>query len=231
VNQVQARYRETLRTRHHERERVARDIHDTLLQGIQALLFRLQIWEADSAFPVALRAEVAGVVTQAIATVVEGRERILKLRGKELAPEDLVNSLSATGEDEAEGTGTEFQLRVSGRQRSLTADAKQQIFDIGREAIRNAYMHAESTRVIVSIEYKWRTLRLTVRDNGRGIDPAVSEHREGHFGLLGMRERAAELRGKFSIVRLSDGGTEVTVLVPAATAYRRDTVGYQKGRK
>jgi signal transduction histidine kinase len=212
-------YRERLRTRCHERQRIARDIHDTLLQGVQALLFRLQDWESDPALPVALREEVGGVVTEAAAMVVEGRERILSLRGKELVPEDLINSLTAIGEGEAEGTGTAFRLRVHGRRRSLTTFAKQEIVDIGREAIRNAYMHAEATSVTVSIEYRWRTLRLEVRDNGRGIDPAVSERREAHFGLLGMCERATELRGKFSITRLSDRGTAIIVVVPAGTAY------------
>jgi signal transduction histidine kinase len=80
-------------------------------------------------------------------------------------------------------------------------------------------MHAEATHVTVSIEYRWRTLRLEVRDNGRGIDAAVSERREGHFGLLGMCERAAELHGKLSITRLSDRGTAVIVVVPAGAAY------------
>jgi signal transduction histidine kinase len=127
----QVRHRESLRTRYHERERVARDIHDTLLQGIQALLFRLQDWETDPALPVALREEVGGVVTEAAAMVVEGRDRLLSLRGKELAPEDLINSLTAIGEGEAEGTGTAFQVRVHGRRRSLTTVAKQEIFDIG----------------------------------------------------------------------------------------------------
>jgi signal transduction histidine kinase len=219
LKQVQARYRQSLRTRCRERKRVARDLHDTLLQGIQALLFRLQDWEADPALPEVLRAEVAGVVTQAIAVVTEGRERILNLRGRECAPADLISALSTIGEDESEGTDAAFQLRIQGRQRSLTTDAKQQLFDIGREAIRNAYAHARAKRITVTVEYRWRTLRLEIRDNGQGFDPVVSEQIEGHFGLLGMRERAAELHGALSITRLSEGGTTVSVTVPAGIAY------------
>lgn len=220
LKHVQARYRECVRTRYHERERIARDIHDTLLQGIQALLFRLQDWEADPAIPIALREEVALALSQTTAMVIEGRERILRLRCRESAPEDLVDSLTVIGEGEARGTGTVFQVYVHGRRRPLTTDAEQQLFDIGREAIRNAYLHAGATHVTASIEYRWYTLRLEIRDNGRGIDPGISERREGHFGLQGMRERASELHGNFSIIRLPDRGTAVTVVVPRGTAYR-----------
>jgi signal transduction histidine kinase len=220
VKQVQLRYRENLRTRYRERERVARDIHDTLLQGIQTVIFRLRDWETDPTLPAVLRQEFAGMATQAAATVVEARERILCLRGKKHYPEDLIDSVSAVGEVEAQRTGTEFRVRVGGRQRSLTADAAQQLFDIGREAIRNAFKHAQASRVLVSIEYGWRSLRLEVRDDGRGIDCSVLERGETHFGLLGMCERTAELHGKFSVARLSERGTAVSVVVPAGTAYK-----------
>jgi signal transduction histidine kinase len=217
----QDRYRQSLRTRSRERERVARDLHDTLLQGIQAVLFRLQDWEADPVLPDVLRAEVAAVVGQARAVVAEGRERILNLRGAEFVPTDLIGSLSAIGETEAAVTDTAFQLHVHGKQRSLTRNAKGQLFDIGREAIRNAYAHARATCITVIVEYGWRTLRIEIRDNGRGIDPVASDQQEKHFGLLGMRERAAELYGALSITRLSQGGTAVSVVVPAGAAYKR----------
>jgi signal transduction histidine kinase len=217
----QDRYRQSLRTRSRERERVARELHDTLLQGIQAVLFRLQDWEADPVLPDVLRAEVAAVVSQARAVVVEGRERILNLRGAEFVPTDLIGSLSAIGENEAAVTDTAFQLHVHGKRRSLTRHAKRQLFDIGREAIRNAYAHARAKSITVIVEYGWRTLRIEIRDNGRGIDPVASDQQEKHFGLLGMRERAAELYGALSITRLSQGGTAVSVVVPAGAAYKR----------
>jgi signal transduction histidine kinase len=220
VKQVQLRYRQNLRTRYRERERVARDIHDTLLQGIQTVIFRLRDWETDPTLPAVLRKEFGGMATQAAATVIEARERILCLRGKKHYPEDLIDSVSAVGEIEAQRTGTEFRVHVGGRQRSLTVDAAQQLFDIGREAIRNAFKHAQASRVLVSIEYGWRSLRLEVRDDGRGIDRCALERAEGHFGLLGMCERTAELHGKFCITRLSEQGTAVSVVVPAGTAYR-----------
>jgi signal transduction histidine kinase len=217
----QNRYRQSLRTRCRERERVARELHDTLLQGVQAVLFRLQDWEADPVLPDALRAEVAEVVSQARAVVVEGRERILNLRSAGFVPTDLIGSLSAIGENEAAVTDTAFQLHVRGKRRSLTRNAKRQLFDIGREAIRNAYAHARAKCITVIVEYRWRTLRIEIRDNGRGIDPVSSDRQERHFGLLGMRERAAELYGALSITRLSQGGTAVSVVVPAGAVYQR----------
>jgi signal transduction histidine kinase len=220
AREKQMRRRESLRTRYDERERVARDIHDTLLQSVQVLLLRLQDLQSDPSLPTLMREEVMGVLTQAAAAVTEGRERILGLRGHSSAPEDLINSIAGFGRDEVARAGVEFRLRVYGRKRSLAPDAIQEMVDIAREAIRNARRHSGASRVTVHIEYKWRTLRLEIQDNGRGIDPAASEPEMGHFGLLGMRERAAQLQGKFSIRRIQDGGTAVLVLVPSGIAYR-----------
>src|SRR5579859_5453620 len=95
--------RQRMQARHAERERIARDLHDTLLQGIQALLFRLQIWASDPAIPPERRDEIAAVVIQARAIVVEVRDRLVGLRGTDAECRDLLASLAAVARVESDG--------------------------------------------------------------------------------------------------------------------------------
>ncbi len=134
VAEVHKRYRLRLQERHAERERIARDIHDTLLQGIQALLFRLQIWELNPAIPESLRQEIAKVVTQAIAIIVAGRERILVLRRTEAKPAELRAALLQIASEESCSEPPAVSVCVKGVATALATDAFEQLIDIGREA-------------------------------------------------------------------------------------------------
>ncbi len=208
---------------HAERERIARDLHDTLLQGIQALLFRLQIWASDPAIPPERRGEIATVVTQAREIVMEGRDRIMSLRGAGPRSQDLLESLAAIGGRESAGQVATFEITASGTPRPLLAATCQQLIDIGREAIRNAHRHSGASRVGMTVDYRNSSLRLHIVDDGRGIDPDIlrAGHRRGHFGLLGMRERAAQLGARFRIESNAGAGTRITVTVPGGVAFAR----------
>jgi signal transduction histidine kinase len=207
--------------RHAERERIARDLHDTLLQGIQALLFRLQIWASDPAIPEERRNEIATVVTQAREIVMEGRDRIMTLRRAEPESKDLLESLTVIGGRESAGQVATFEISASGKPRPLLSETCQQLIDIGREAIRNAHQHAGASRVAMSVDYRNSSLCLRIMDDGRGIDPEILEagHRRGHFGLLGMRERAAQLGAHLRIESNGGAGTRITVTVPGGVAF------------
>jgi signal transduction histidine kinase len=213
--------RQSMDARHAERERIARDLHDTLLQGIQALLFRLQIWASDPAIPEERRSEIATVVTQAREIVMEGRDRILTLRKGDPEPRDLLESLRAIGVRESFGQVATFQIVARGKPRPLLAETCQQLIDIGREAIRNAHRHAGANSVAMTVDYRNRSLRLRIADDGRGIDPEILElgYRHGHFGLVGMRERAAQLGARFRIESNGRDGTRITVIVPSGIAF------------
>jgi signal transduction histidine kinase/ligand-binding sensor domain-containing protein len=221
LDQVKGRIRQRLNERHAERERIARDLHDTLLQGIQALLFRLQLWASDTDIPDGRRNEIAAVVIQARAIVVEGRERILTLRGVVPECQDLVDSLAELGGKESAGQTARFEITASGQRRRLFAEACQQLIDIAREALRNAHCHARASLVALTVDYQDTSLRLRIADDGRGIDPQIlaAGERSGHFGLVGMRERAAELGARFCVE--SDGalGTRITVTVPGGVVF------------
>ena len=221
LDQAQRRYRRGMHERHAERERIARDVHDTLLQGVQALLFRLQMWEEDPDIPAPLRAQMAAVATQTKSIVIEGRERILMMRRTDSQPVDLVESLAAVGNEASAGKAARFAVTIAGGAKSLTVAAKEQLLDIAREAVRNAYQHARAGYVSVNLEYRKRALHMSIADDGQGIDPKVVACRaqSTHFGLVGMRERARQLGAQFHIGSNGTRGTRVEVIVPARVAF------------
>jgi signal transduction histidine kinase/ligand-binding sensor domain-containing protein len=221
--QVHGRYRLRLQERHAERERIARDIHDTLLQGIQALLFRLQVWELNPSVPEPLRQEISKVITQSIAIVVEGRERILMLRRTQAKPAELRQALMAIANEESSDGAPTVSIHVKGIADALTTDAFEQLVDIGREAIRNAYAHALAKHVTVTLCYRRQSLSMSVTDDGKGIDASTLQGSggKGHFGLIGMSERARQLHAQFRIEKNNPSGTRIMVVVPARTAYRK----------
>jgi signal transduction histidine kinase len=223
VAQVHGRYRMRLQERHAERERIARDIHDTLLQGIQALLFRLQIWELNPCISEPLRQEISKVITQAIAIIVEGRERILMLRRTQAKPAELRQALLAIATEESGDEPPAVSIHITGAPAALTTDAFEQLVDIGREAIRNAYLHAHAKHIALTLSYRRQSFSLLVSDDGKGIDAATlqASRAAGHFGLIGMSERARQLHAQFRIEKNEPSGTRITVVVPARTAYRK----------
>lgn len=222
MEQVKILMRQRLAARHAERERIARDLHDTLLQGIQALLFRLQIWASDPRIATERRDEIAAVVVQARAIVVEGRDRLMTLRGGDPECQDLLDSLTAVASTESTGRAARFAISSSGKRRPLLAEACRQLVDIAREAIRNAHQHARASLVAMSVDYRNGSLRLQIVDDGCGIDPAIVKAGErcGHFGLVGMRERAAQLGARFSVERNGTNGTRVIVVAPAGVVFQ-----------
>ena len=221
VDRVKALMRQRMNARHAERERIARDLHDTLLQGMQALLFRLQIWASDPGIAQERREEIAAVVVQARAIVVEGRDRLITLRGAGPECQDLLDSLTEVASTESTGKEARFEISTSGKPRPLLAEACRQLVDIAREAIRNAHQHARASLVAMSVDYSNNSLRLQIVDDGCGIDPAVlkAAKRRGHFGLAGMRERAGQLGARFSVERNRTNGTRVTVVAPAGVVF------------
>jgi ligand-binding sensor domain-containing protein/signal transduction histidine kinase len=210
-----------LTERMNERERIAREIHDTLLQGVQGLLLRLQALMADTAI---LETDTLNTaIKQARQMVVEGREKIIALRGETPRQSELVQSILAVGEDLASmHPGVTFRMTTSGQLRQLLGSARDEIVDITREAIRNAFLHAQAHHVDVHVEYGHRVLRVRVADDGHGIDDGNlrSAAEAGHWGVIGMHERAERLGAKLTLRRQCSHGTEWLLRVPCRVAYR-----------
>jgi len=224
------RVRDRLQERHRERERIARELHDTLLQGVHGLVLRFQV-AADMLPPGApARAQLEQALARADQVLVEGRDRVRALRGGPLDMRELHEALAAAGEELAAQWACGFAFTVGGTVRRLQPAILDEVYRIGHEALRNAFAHARAAQVTLDVTYRRGAFVLTVADDGCGIDPSwLEEHgRPGHWGLRGMRERAERIGARLDIHSgaapgdaMGGRGTGVVLTLPARMAYRR----------
>lgn len=214
-----------------ERTRIARDLHDTLLQSFHGLILRFQaVRDMLPHKPDAACTELGSVIDRAAAAITEGRHAVQALRGEE-GYQDLGESLAALDREfrnEARSTQMAeseigYRVLVEGTPRRLHPVVRDDIYRTAREAVRNAFRHAHATRIELDIRYDEGAFRLRVRDDGEGIDPAVmnSGRRQGHYGLPGMRERTTSIGGQFEIWSELRRGTEIEITIPGKIAYAR----------
>lgn len=219
IRQVTRRVREAEALRAAERERIARDLHDTLLQGFQGLMLRLQA-VADG-LPAAsdARQRLEQSLERGDEALVEGRERVQQLRAAS-AGGDLAQALDSAAQASADPR-VATAVTVRGEPRPLLPAAEDEALLIGREAIGNALRHAQASRIDVVVEHTAEGLRLTVTDDGIGLptDGLAADGTRPHFGLVGMRERAARLGATLAIGPGDAGGTRVELWIPARAAY------------
>jgi len=153
--------------------------------------------------------------------VQEGRAALNSLRTSTTQTNDLAEAFKRATEETRMQSPMEVSFSVTGDSREIHPVVRDEIYRIGYEAIRNAYTHSKGNRLEVGLRYG-KDLSVRVSDNGIAIDPAVAVHgKDGHFGLKGMRERAARIGGKLTIVSSADSGTEVTVVVPGGIVFRK----------
>jgi signal transduction histidine kinase len=227
VRQLQQEFNMRLEGRVEERTRIARDLHDTLLQSFQGLIPVFQT--ARNLLP--RQSDRAAEVLDeglhdAADAIVEGRNAIQNLRAQPSLDPDLGSLLSAAGQElaqspGADGSGPAFRLVVEGTRQPLAPLIRDEIYRIGREVLRNAFRHAHASRIEAEIRYDRGMFRLRIRDDGKGIDSSVLKEgaRTGHFGLPGMHERAQSLGGRLKIWSEPGAGTETELTVPARIAY------------
>ena len=212
-----------------ERTRIARELHDTLLQSLHGLMFQFQA--ARNMFqkrPEEALQALDGAIMGTEQAITESQDAIEDLRSPAAAEEDLAQLIKVTGEDLAasryeEHDSPSFGLIVEGQQRALTPVIRDEVYRIAREVLRNAFRHAQARRIEAEILYDEDQLRLRVRDNGKGMDPQVLEKggRPGHWGLPGVRERAQQMGAKLDVWSETGAGTEVQLAVAASAAYRK----------
>ncbi|MCE4554487.1 sensor histidine kinase [Roseateles cellulosilyticus] len=209
-----------LEARHLERERIARELHDTLLQSTQGLIVNIQGVASGmpASDPARLRIEL--LLDRADEVAVEARARVLDLRTTEVAGTDLLASLQAVGDALAQD-GVVFHVASAGEPQPLDRTVSDQLGCIAQEAVRNAFAHARASRIEVELAYGATELVLSVRDDGAGI-PAQwlsGDGRPGHWGLPGMRERARHIGARLTVASEVPRGTRVDIRVPARLAY------------
>lgn len=222
VRQIAARLRERIEERHRERERIARELHDTLLQAIQGLILRFQAIAERTPLSEPTRRLMDEALDRAQGALVEGRDRVNELRlspGPAAGP--LAQALEGVTAELGEACSARFVHIVVGAAMELDAVVRDEVYCIGREALINAARHADAHQIELRIGYEREGLRLQVRDDGCGIDAEVlrAGRRHRHWGLVGMRERAQKIGGQLRLTRLPERGTEVEVQVPARLAY------------
>lgn len=228
MRQVTRAMRRQFHIRTLERTRIARDLHDTLLQSVQGLMLRFQTVADQLPVDAARRETLEQALAQAEQVVVEARHRVLDLRSG-MRGDPLAN-LSRFAEPLLAGTGLQLETATIGRPRPIVPAVSDELVRIGEEAIRNALAHAQATRIAASLEYGAR-LVLRVSDDGIGIpDARIASAGDDHFGLIGMRERALRVGGTLVVARGPAGGTIVQITVPARRAYVRRPF-WRGGRK
>ena len=228
VHQLQRAFTMRLEERIDERGRIARELHDTLLQSFQGSLYRFQA--ARNLFsrrPDEALNTLDAAIASADSAIAEGRDAIQNLRiaSAERRLEDLLN---VTGQElrevrEESDHPPAFQVTIEGQPLILSPLLQDEIYRIAREILRNAFQHARATRIEAAIQYDPNLFRLRIRDDGKGIDPKVLKEggRAGHWGLPGIRERSKRIGASLKLWSETGAGTEAELTVPARIAYLR----------
>ena len=227
VTQMQRALHMASEARLNERMRIARELHDTLLQSVQGLMYSFQAArnllpgrteDAMRTLDVAIRKG-----DQAIA---EGRDAIQGLRADSALGSNLEHLLTAAGSELAgssggQGDAPDFRVIVEGAPQPLALPLQDEVYQIARELLRNAFHHAQASRIEAGLAYDASFFRLRIRDNGKGLDRKVlaSGARQGHWGLPGVGERAKCIGAQLKLWSEPGAGTEAELIVPARIAY------------
>jgi len=207
-----------------ERNRIARDFHDTLLQSFQGVLLKFSAVTAMIPERPEVQAKLESILGQARQAITEGRNAVQGLRSSTVVANDLAQAIDALVEEfVASPNCPEFSVRVEGTTRDLTPLVRDDVHRIACEAVRNAFRHAQASRIEVEIHYERRQFCLRVVDNGKGIGELIQGEsgRSGHFGLPGMQERAKLVGGKLAVLSRRGSGTQVDLSIPASLAYTK----------
>jgi signal transduction histidine kinase len=200
-----------------ERTRIARELHDNLAQEMSGISVQLEVVartmppEADAA-----RSHLDRARLQVRHGLAEARRYVWDLRSPVLKDHDLPTALNETARRLTHDTAIETQVEVNGSFRPLARLVEANLLRIGQEAMNNAVKHAQAQRISVNLVFDARRVQLSVRDDGRGFDNQAGNGHDGHFGLVGMRERAEQIGGTLSINSRLGSGTEIVADIPVS---------------
>lgn len=221
VHTIRSRLHLQFEERLSERTRIAQDLHDTLLQGFVSASMQLGVVvdQLPPGSPVVPRLnrinELIGQVAQ------EGRNTIRGLRSNAGTPTDLEREFAHIREQFDIPGGINFKIIVVGTARALDYIIHDEVYHLGHEAIVNAFRHSGADLIEVEIEYASRNFRMSVRDNGSGINQEIlNSGREGHWGLSGMRERAEKIGASLRVLSGPAAGTEIELSIPNGIAFQ-----------
>jgi signal transduction histidine kinase/ligand-binding sensor domain-containing protein len=222
LRQVTQQMKIRMEGRLEERERIARDLHDTLLQSVQGLILKVDAAAKQIPSGEAARLAIEKTLDHADQVLAEGRDRVRNLRATIASHHDLPAAFQHVARESPQSHPVALKTVVEGRERELHPLVLEESYSIGREALINALTHSGAPNVEVEITYDPKQFRLRVRDDGRGVESSVLEEgsRSGHWGLPGMRERARKMGAEFALWSRPGSGTEIELTVPGTVAYR-----------
>jgi signal transduction histidine kinase/ligand-binding sensor domain-containing protein len=221
VQQIQTRMRGRLEERLVERERIARELHDTFLQSVQGLVLQFQSAMEKIPQTEPARRAMENALDRADDVLAEGRDRVADLRASAEPRDDLPQALQFVGEQHAALHGVLFRLAVEGASRRLHPVAREEVELICKEALANAFRHSGAQHVDLDLSYSDAGLTARIVDDGHGFDAAAldSSPTRRHFGLVGMRERARKIHARLEVSSRRTAGTSVELRVPASVAF------------
>jgi signal transduction histidine kinase len=228
LRQLARRLEVRLEERVAERSRIARELHDTLLQSFQGTVLRFRaVTYMLPDRPAEARATLESAIDAAREAIVEARDAVQGLRSPASGANDVAVAIATLAKtlssDDRGQPPPEFHVNVEGTPRELSPMVQDEIYRVAGEALRNAFRHAHAARIEVDICYDHRLFRLRVRDDGQGMDvrAAAGHTSDGHYGMAGMHERAKLVGGTLSIWSEIDSGTEAELTIPASAAYAK----------
>jgi signal transduction histidine kinase len=205
-----------------ERQRMAQELHDTLLQGFFAVSMHLHTAVGQLSEDSPVRPQLCEALGLMDRTLEEGRRAVVGLRSPRPCGGSLGQALACLPKDLCLPAATEFRVVVCGTERALADGPFEEVYRIGREAILNAYRHSRAKVIEAEIEYRPTEVRIAIRDNGCGMDSDQLQREGGkHWGLLGMRERAERLGARLCLLSKVALGTEVELRVPNRVAFEQ----------
>lgn len=234
LRQLHRQFNIGLEARVNERTRIARELHDTLLQNFHGLMFQFQA--ASNLMlrrPDEAKRSLDDAIDETKKALAESRDAIQGLRSESIGNGNLAQLLMSTSRELADSSANEhppvFDLIEEGERQTLSPTVSNDVCCVGRELMRNAYQHANAQRIEAEIRYGDSMFRLRIRDDGKGIDPKVLKEggRTGHWGLRGVRERTDRIGAHLDVWSEPGNGTEVQLLVPAEIAYQNHRDSYR----
>lgn len=198
-----------------ERTRIARELHDTLAQGLAGVALQLEA-AADAGAPPPVRSGLERARSLVRETLAAARRSVWNLRAAELEDRDLGEALGELAKTLTSGQGPKIAVRCSGAARPLPERVEENLFRISQEAITNALKHARAESIRIELAFEERQVRLSVEDDGTGFASRSPDSGEPHLGLMVMKERAEALAGELAVLTREGQGTAITVEVPLA---------------
>ena len=207
-----------------ERTRIAQELHDHLIQEMVGIGMQLEVAHELTKEDAGAKRPLERALSLSRSAIASGRLTLQSLRSRPVTGRALMDMLRSTADAYAQVDRVPVEYLVEGDERQLSPEIVEDVSEIGQEALRNALKHAGDGAITVRLHFGGESFDLSVRDEGAGIDDVVLRRGvPGHYGLVGMRERAARMPAEFTIQSAPGRGTTVHISVPAIRAYQNDT--------